>query len=338
MLASSLAHGLTELALFRVFTGLGIGSLLSSINTIVVEFSSTQRKDFAVSFMSVGYPIGGTIGGTIAVFLIHAFGWRSVFVFGGSCSAVLLPIAFVYLPESLDFLLLKHPRNALARVNALLARMGRPAMERLPVVQDQAENAASSVFSIFDRAFAARTALICSAYFLTMLPFYFVLNWTPKVLVDEGLSLTTGISGSILMNASGVVGGLLFGLLARKLGLQRLGAVYMLMLLASIVAFGFAGSSLPLLMIFRDGDRLFHDRHHLRALCDHRRDVSGAGAQHRNRPCHRHWTAWCHRGSLSRRRPHRRRLDPSALLRRPGPCPCSPAPFWFAAYRCSRAS
>jgi MFS family permease len=117
-------------------------------------------------------------------------------------------------------------------------------------VRDQAENAASSVFSIFDRAFAARTALICSAYFLTMLPFYFVLNWTPKVLVDEGFSNATGISGSILMNASGVVGGLLFGLLARKLGLQRLGAVYMLMLLASVVAFGFAGSNLLLLMAF----------------------------------------------------------------------------------------
>jgi MFS family permease len=250
MLASSLAHGLRELALLRVLTGLGIGSLLSSINTIVVEFSSTKRKDFAVSFMSVGYPIGGTIGGTVAVFLIHAFGWRSVFVFGGLCSAVLLPVAFVYLPESLDFLLLKRPRNALGRANALLARMGRPPMAELPAIQDQTENAAKSVFSIFDRAFVWRTALICSAYFLTMIPFYFVLNWTPKVLVDEGLSLTTGISGSILMNASGVVGGLLFGLLARRLGLQRLGAVYMLMLLASIAAFGFAGSSLLLLMAF----------------------------------------------------------------------------------------
>jgi benzoate transport len=250
MLASSLAHGLRELALLRVLTGLGIGSLLSSINTIVVEFSSERRKDFAVSFMSVGYPIGGTIGGAIAVFLIHAFGWRSVFAFGGLCSAVLLPVALVYLPESLDFLLLKRPRHALGRANALLARMGRPPIAELPSVSGQTGDTAKGVFGIFDRAFAWRTALICSVYFLTMIPFYFVLNWTPKVLVDEGLSLTTGISGSILMNASGVVGGLLFGLVARRLGLQRLGAVYMLMLLASIAAFGFAGSSLPLLMVF----------------------------------------------------------------------------------------
>jgi benzoate transport len=250
MLASSAAQDLRELALLRVLTGLGIGSLLSSINTIVVEFSSARRKDFAVSFMSVGYPVGGTIGGIIAVFLIHDFGWRSVFVFGGLCSAVLLPVAFVFLPESLDFLLLKRPRDALARANALLARMGLPQIAEFPAIQDPAEHAAASVFSIFDRAFAWRTALICTAYLLTMIPFYFVLNWTPKVLVDEGLSLTTGISGSILMNATGVVGGLLFGLLAQKFGLQRLGAVYMLMLFASMAAFGFAGSSLPLLLAF----------------------------------------------------------------------------------------
>jgi len=196
----------------------------------------------------VGYPIGGTIGGMIAVYLIHAFGWRSVFVFGGVCSAVLLPIAYVWLPESLDFLLLKKPRNALARINDLLARLGQPVIDKLPVLENAREEA--SIFSIFDRGFAVRTALICSAYFLTMLPFYFVLNWTPKVLVDEGLSLSIGISGSIVMNATGVVGGLLFGLWARRSGLKRLGAVFMLLLLASIVAFGFAGSNLLLLMLF----------------------------------------------------------------------------------------
>jgi MFS family permease len=173
-----------------------------------------------------------------------------VFVFGGACSAVLLPAAFFALPESLDFLLLKRPRNALRRTNALLALMGHAAVTELPAVHDPSENAASSVFSIFDRKFARCTAIISSAYFLTMIPFYFVLNWSPKVLVDEGMSLSTGISGSILMNAAGVVGGLLFGLMARAFGLKRLGAMYMLLLLASIAAFGFAGANLLLLMAF----------------------------------------------------------------------------------------
>ena len=62
-----------------------------------------------------------------------------------------------------------------------------------PEVPPKVEAAAKSVFSVFDRDFFARTLAIVSAYFLTMIPFYFVLNWTPKVLVDEGLSAALGL-------------------------------------------------------------------------------------------------------------------------------------------------
>src|SRR5512139_538582 len=60
MIFSGLARGLNDLLMLRLFTGLGIGALLPSINTIVTEYASYKRKDFAVSFMSVGYPIGAT--------------------------------------------------------------------------------------------------------------------------------------------------------------------------------------------------------------------------------------------------------------------------------------
>ena len=38
---------------------------------------SSDPLDFAVAFMSVGYPIGATVGGVISIFLIATFGWRS---------------------------------------------------------------------------------------------------------------------------------------------------------------------------------------------------------------------------------------------------------------------
>jgi benzoate transport len=247
MALSGLARGLEELAILRLFTGLGIGSLLSSINTIVMEYASRRRKDFAVAFMSVGYPIGATIGGTIAVFLIADFGWRSVFFFGASLSAALIPIVLVTLPESLDFLLAKRRSNALARVNALLQRMGRAELTELPP-PNSAQTEARGVLAGFDKAFFWRTLLICTAYFLTMLPFYFMLNWTPKVLVDEGLSLSTGISGAVIMNGAGVFGGLLFGAVASRLGLRPLTSVFMVLFFGSIAGFGAAGTTLPLLL------------------------------------------------------------------------------------------
>jgi benzoate transport len=247
MALSGFAHGLPQLAALRVFTGLGIGSLLSSINTIVMEYSSYRRKDFAVAWMSVGYPIGATIGGTIAVFLIRAYGWHAVFFFGASLSALLIPLVLVFLPESLDFLIAKRPPNALGRLNALLRKMRRPEIASLPprAVADEPE----SVLAVFDRAFFARTLLIVSAYFLAMIPFYFMLNWTPKVLVDQRLSLGTGISGAVIMNGAGVVGGLLMGSLTNRFGLRRLTSISMVLFFVAIVGFGLAGSNLPLLLL-----------------------------------------------------------------------------------------
>lgn len=244
MALSGFSRAVDELLLLRAFTGLGIGALLSSINTIVTEYSSLKRKDFAVSFMSIGYPVGATIGGAIAVILIHYFGWRSVFIFGGIMSAILIPIVLVGLPESLDFLLTRQPRNALRRVNALLRRMKSAEISQLPDPRHLHDDETTSTSTGFDRAFVTRTLLVCSTYFLTMLPFYFMLSWTPKVLVDEGLSVSTGISGAVLMNGAGVIGGLLFGVLAAHIGLRRLTSHAMVMFFASIVAFGFAGHHL----------------------------------------------------------------------------------------------
>ncbi len=248
MAAAGFARDLTELEIIRAFTGLGIGTLLSSINTIVVEYASAKRKDFAVSVMAIGYPIGATVGGTISVFLIAHYGWRSVFWFGAALSAILIPLAWARLPESIDFLLAKRKANALAKINALLARMNRPPISALPDKPAPGDEEAKSIFAVFDRAFFARTILIVSAYFLTMIPFYFVLNWTPKVLVDMGLDVSTGISGAVIMNGCGVVGGLLLGSVARRVGLRGMTSLFMILFGGAIVAFGFAGTDLTLLL------------------------------------------------------------------------------------------
>ena len=244
MAGSAMMHGLWPLAGLRFFTGLGIGTLLSSINTIVAEYSSRKRRDFAVAFMSVGYPIGATLGGMISIYLVTAFGWRSVFIFGAAVSSLIIPVVMVRLPESLDFILHKRPADALARINALLRKMGRSELLHLPEAGHANVVSVKTVTGIFDRSFATRTLLVCTSYFLVMLSFYFLLNWTPKVLVNEGLSLQIGISGAVLMNAGGVIGGLLFGYFAGIFGLRELSSVFMVLLFVSVVVFGFADLNL----------------------------------------------------------------------------------------------
>src|SRR6185312_9714744 len=109
MLLSAATQNVGQLAALRVVTGIGIGGILASINVITAEYSSTKWRSNAISIQVIGYPLGATIGGSIAAVLIGHYGWRSAFVFGGVASLLMIPVVIWYLPESLDFLVAKRP-------------------------------------------------------------------------------------------------------------------------------------------------------------------------------------------------------------------------------------
>jgi benzoate transport len=239
MLVSSLSSNVTELALMRLFTGLGIGGVLANINIVVAEYASNRRRNLSISLMSLGYPIGATLGGAFSVYLISAFGWRSVYVFGGLVALVLVPAVIRFMPESLDYLIARRPAGALDKVNRVLARIGRPPLSSLPVPVRAEEAPDTSLLTIFRPPYAGRTLAVCLAYFCVMMTCYFFLSWTPKVLTQLGLSVSGGISGSMLMNIGGVVGCLLFGFYARGIGTRRLAACFMVGLFVTASIFGF---------------------------------------------------------------------------------------------------
>ena len=123
MLASALSQAAWQLASLRGLTGLGIGGILASSNVIASEYASRRWRGLAVSLQSTGYALGATLGGLLAVWLIGAWGWRSVFVFGAGLTLAVIPLVCLCLPESLDFLLARRPPRALQRVNALARRL-----------------------------------------------------------------------------------------------------------------------------------------------------------------------------------------------------------------------
>lgn len=248
MLLSAAAENLLQLWTLRCFTGLGIGGMLASINTVTAEYASPRRRDLCIALMSLGYPIGATLGGGIAAFLIAQQGWRSVYAFGGALALVLVPVVLFGLPESLDFLLVRQPRGALARVNRILHRLGR---EPLAVLPAQPASAArqGSLAAVLAPERRGDAALICLAYFGVMLAMYFVLSWTPKLLVELGFSDAGGISGSMLMNLAGIAGCLLLGLGTNRFGLRRLSVLIMLGLFAGLVFFGVVPAQASLLLL-----------------------------------------------------------------------------------------
>ena len=249
MLTAAFTRSVFELGLVRAFTGLGIGGVLANVNIVASEYASARRRDLCVALMSVGYPIGATIGGVAAVYLIQAFGWRSVYVFGALVALLLVPLTLVYLPESLDFLLARQPSKALARSNRVLAKLGLRPLQVLPSPAEIEAGQRASAFTIFRPEFLAITLVTSFLYLSVMATCYFLLSWTPKLLTDLGLSVSGGISGSLLLNIGGTVGCILYGLFAVRLGIRRLATFFMLGLVGMTVLFGFIPPVQGLLLV-----------------------------------------------------------------------------------------
>ena len=250
MLLSAVARGATELLLYRVFTGVGIGGMLASLSVITSEYSSNRWRSTNISLSATGYPIGATIGGSIVTVLIASYGWRSVFVFGALTSALMIPVVAWRLPESLDFLLARRPANALRHLNALMRRMNRAEVSALPELVTPSSSTRVSMRSLFSGTLLRSTLLIWASFFLVMFSFYFVMSWTPRLLVTAGLSAQQGITGGVLLNLGGIAGGTLFGLLASRFPLRGLALRFIGLTAGLLLVFGLLASQLTLALAF----------------------------------------------------------------------------------------
>ncbi len=237
MLASAVSQNVGQLIAARALTGLGVGGMLSSLTTMVAEYSNNRRRKLAISVLQSGYPVGAIIAGVASAYLLAQFGWRSVFVVGGVLSLAMIPLVLWRLPESAEFLLARRPAGALQRLNRITKRLGQPELRELPTIEPPSTKQ-GSFREIFSTSYRGRTLAIWLAYIVLMSAFYFVTNWTPKILTDAGLSREAGISGGVLIAAGGVVGGLVLGYLSGRFSIHRLGALYMLLAISAMSVFG----------------------------------------------------------------------------------------------------
>jgi len=247
MFLSATASSVAMLSLWRVITGLGIGGMLASINAMAAEFSNDRRRDLSVSLMSIGYPIGGVVGGSFAAWLLQHHDWRSVFVFGGIVSALFIPMIWLRMPESISFLLYKRPADALERINRTLARMGHPSATRLP--PPPPAHAKGSLADIFKPALIGTTLCITLAYLLHITAYYYVLSWIPKIVADMGFTASQGSSVSVWGNIGGAIGGATLGFLTLRFGLKPLTLAVMVGSAIFITLFGRVGADLTMMKL-----------------------------------------------------------------------------------------
>ncbi|MDH7637690.1 MFS transporter [Sphingomonas oryzagri] len=215
MFGAATATGVTWLSIARLVTGLGIGGMLSSTSALVAEFSNTRRQGLNVSLNIAGYSTGAILGGLVASALLAGVGdWRWVFAFGGVATAVALPLAWLFLPESIDSLAMRRRDDAVRRINATLGKLGHPPIDALPVIE--APTARPSIGTLFTSGYAVVTLLLTVAYFAQIMLFYFVVKWIPKIVVDMGYSAAQAGHVLVAANVGNLTGAVLIGLAVQR--------------------------------------------------------------------------------------------------------------------------
>jgi benzoate transport len=231
MLSSAFVGSYQVLAVLRAVTGLGIGGILASATVLVAEYASDRWRSTASFLYTTGYSLGGTLGGAIAAILIRNFGWRTAFEFGAAASFLMLPISYFGLPESVDFLITKQPANALHKLNRLLGKMRHPHLSALPQ-RDLSQAGTSATLRLLAPSLRRSTLFVWAAFFFLMGAYYFVFNWTPKLLTASGLSVEQGINSGVLLSLGGIGGTVLFAFVNRLVDVR---SVTLFCLLASAV-------------------------------------------------------------------------------------------------------
>jgi MFS family permease len=234
---------LLHISIWRIITGLGIGGLLASINAVVAEYSNAKKKHMNVSLMSIGYPVGASLGGFVASWLLIDNTWRAVFYLGFGMTLALIPIVYFFVPETVAWRVRNQGPGTLESVNATLRKMGHAAVAALPdVTAERAQQKAGG--NIFAPKFLRTTAIVTAAYFFHIMTFYFILKWTGVILVDRGF--VDSQAGAVLswINVGGATGGALLGFLTLKYDLKALTIGAMILSTVMVVIYGWGPADL----------------------------------------------------------------------------------------------
>lgn len=217
---TSWANSVEMLTFFRIISGIGIGGMLASTATLTAEKAPSKTKDFGVSFVLAGYPIGAVLSGLAAATVIPQYGWQMMFKVAGLTSFITLPIVYFFLKESLEFL----DKSVIKTSPALVV--------------------------LLTEKYKKATIWLWIAIFMAFATLYFLTTWIPKLASATGLSVELAIYAGTVFNLGAFFGIVSQGYISTKFGLQKTICGYLIFTTILMLIFGQFTASIMVLVLF----------------------------------------------------------------------------------------
>tara|TARA_A200000113_G_scaffold94773_1_gene84714 strand:- start:21 stop:1310 length:1290 start_codon:yes stop_codon:yes gene_type:complete len=226
ILLTGFSKNIYHLIFLRFLSGIGIGTMLASTVSLVSEYTPNRSRDFWVSFILAGYPIGAILAGYLSNYILKYYSWEVVYIIFGLISIFFIPIIYFFLLESVDFLIKNQPKNVLSRVNLILKKLDFSKIDFLP----SKINIGSKipVNSLFQTKYIDSTIKLWTAFFFSFACLYFLISWIPKMVTELGLSLELGIYSGTVFNIGAFFGIVTQGYFSSKFGLKKIISIFLI--------------------------------------------------------------------------------------------------------------
>ena len=202
------SQDMTQMALFRLLTGIGIGAEIAIVATYIGEMSpKSKRGKYTSAIILIGWA-GLTSSGPISFLLIQQSqvigidSWRIVLAIAGTVALISLPFR-IQMPESFRWLLVKGKTHQL---NSVLMTLSIAPLEANNKTVYSSRKFSLRTFK--NKPVMLRVLFFVAIWFLVLIPVYASLLLVVEY-VNQGYSLNESISINIFSSIGFVAGGVL---------------------------------------------------------------------------------------------------------------------------------
>jgi AAHS family 4-hydroxybenzoate transporter-like MFS transporter len=208
-LAAAWAGSLDQMLVLRALGGLGLGGLLPNMIALTGEFAPRRFRATLIIVMYCGVTLGGALPAAISVWLVPRYGWQSIFVIGGLLPLALAVCAWLWLPESVKFLVVRKRREEAVRILAMAAPDADIGPQTVLLPPVETVYAGFNPKHLFSEGLAVITPLLWLCFAINTMGLNFLIAWMPTLLIGQNLLAQPDAAiVTSLVQIGGTIGGL----------------------------------------------------------------------------------------------------------------------------------
>ncbi len=240
-MATATSSSPLQFVLWRLLTGIGLGISIPNCNAWTAEYVPVRSRATILVVMNAAIGAGSFCAGFIAPSIFAHWGWRGAFLLGGAAPLAIGLAILAAAPESLKFLAVRRPDDP--RIPSILARIAPEIgpLARLRRPEPAAPTSRWSLPELLKATYLPRTLVLWGLVVANLFTLYVLISWLPTLLQSAGWPLDDALRGAVLIQAGGIVGGILLSLfLSRGMTVPAMFTAYLLTA-ACLVLFRTAG-------------------------------------------------------------------------------------------------